>query len=517
MYNSCDKQRDSSEYFTMKYKALPRKERSNMQHQIRTRYAPSPTGYVHIGNLRTALYEYLIAKSQNGKFILRIEDTDQERLVEGAVAVIYNTLKSCGMQYDEGPDVGGPYAPYVQSERKGTYKPFAEELVEKGHAYYCFCTKERLEALRAESESNNQTFMYDRHCLHLSKEEIEEKLQKGDPYVIRQKMPREGTTTFDDVVYGSITVENNMLEDQILLKSDGLPTYNFANVIDDHLMDITHVVRGSEYLSSTPKYNLLYQAFGWEIPVYVHLPLIVKADGSKISKRKGDAGFEDLIKMGFLVDAIINYIALLGWSPENNQEIFSLTELEKAFKISHISKSPSTFDMDKLKWFNAEYIRSMSPEKFHELALPYLSESITNKDVDLTKVSKLLQARTEVLTDISSKVGFLNELADYDLNIFVHKKMKTTFENSLESLKAVLPVLEDIDTWNETTLHEKLLGLIEKLGIKNGQMFWPVRTAISGWAVTPGGANEIADMLGKAETLRRIHIGIDRLEKAVLV
>ncbi len=486
-----------------------------MQRQVRTRYAPSPTGYMHIGNLRTALYEYLIAKSQNGKFILRIEDTDQERLVEGAVDVIYNTLKLCGMQHDEGPDVGGPYAPYVQSERKNTYRPYAEELVEKGHAYYCFCTKERLDSLRAESEAKNQTFMYDRHCLHLSKAEIEERLKSGEPCVIRQKMPREGTTTFDDAVYGSITVENNMLEDQILLKSDGLPTYNFANVIDDHLMDITHVVRGSEYLSSAPKYNLLYDAFDWEIPVYVHLPLIVKPDGSKISKRKGDAGFEDLLKMGFIVEAIINYIALLGWSPDTNQEVFSLAELEKAFNISRISKSPSAFDMDKLKWFNSEYIRAMSLENFHELALPYLSQAVINKGIDLKKVSKLLQARTEILTDIPSKVGFLNELVEYDLNIYVHKKMKTTLENSLESLKASLPVLEGIATWNEESLHSQLLGLVETLGIKNGQMLWPVRTAISGWEVTPGGAIEIADLLGKDETLRRVRIGIERLEKAI--
>lgn len=486
-----------------------------MERQVRTRYAPSPTGYMHIGNLRTALYEYLIAKSQNGKFILRIEDTDQERLVEGAVDVIYKTLKLCGMQHDEGPDIGGPYAPYVQSERKDTYRPYAEELVKKGHAYYCFCSKERLDALRAEAESKNETFMYDRHCLHLSQEEIEEKLKNGEPYVIRQKMPREGTTTFEDAVYGSITVENSMLEDQILLKSDGLPTYNFANVIDDHLMNITHVVRGSEYLSSAPKYNLLYEAFGWEIPTYVHLPLIVKPDGSKISKRKGDAGFEDLVKMGFIVEAIINYIALLGWSPETNQEIFSLAELEKAFNIKRISKSPSAFDMNKLKWFNAEYIRAMSLDDFYERALPYLTESVTNKNVDLKKICKLLQARTEVLTDIPSKVGFINELVDYDLNIYVHKKMKTTLEISLESLKAAVPVLEEITTWDETTLHDTLLGLVEKMGIKNGQMLWPIRTAITGWEVTPGGAIEIADLLGKEETLRRIRIGIERLEKAV--
>lgn len=486
-----------------------------MQRQVRTRFAPSPTGYMHVGNLRTALYEYLIARSQNGKFILRIEDTDQERFVEGAVDVIYNTLRLCGMQHDEGPDVGGPHGPYVQSERKNIYKPYAEELVEKGHAYYCFCSKERLDALRAEAEAKNQTFMYDRHCLNLSRAETEEKLKSGVPYVIRQKMPREGSTTFEDAVYGSITVENNMLEDQILIKSDGLPTYNFANVIDDHLMEITHVVRGCEYLSSTPKYNLLYQSFGWEIPVYVHLPLIVKPDGSKISKRKGDATFEDLLKMGYLAEAVINFIALLGWSPDSNQEFFTLAELEKVFDVRHISKSPSSFDMDKLRWFNAQHIRALSPEKFHELALPYLEESITVKDIDLRKVSRLLQSRTEILTEIPSKVGFFNELCDYDLNIYVHKKMKTTLEISLSSLKEALPVLDAIEDWNETTIHDSLMSLIERLGIKNGQMLWPVRTAISGWEVTPGGAIEIADILGKAETIRRMKIGIERLENAL--
>lgn len=485
-----------------------------MKHQVRTRFAPSPTGYMHIGNLRTALYEYLVAKSMDGKFILRIEDTDQERLVEGSVDVIYNTLKLCGMNHDEGPDIGGPCTPYVQSERKSTYKPFAEELVEKGHAYYCFCTKARLDDLRSSCEEKNETFMYDRHCLTLSKTEIDEKLKSGVPYVIRQKMPREGITSFEDAVYGTITIENNMLEDQILLKSDGLPTYNFANVIDDHLMDITHVVRGSEYLSSTPKYNLLYNAFGWDIPVYIHLPLIIKPDGSKISKRKGDAGFEDLLKIGYLPEAIINYIALLGWSPDSNQEMFSLEELERAFDISHISKSPAAFDMDKLTWFNAQYIRAISPDKFHELALPFLAEAITNKDIDLKKISKILQARTEVLTEIPSKVGFLNELCDYDLNIYVHKKMKTTFEIALSSLKSALSVLENIE-WTEQILHDSLINLAAQLGIKNGQMLWPVRTALSGWAVTPGGAIELADILGKDESIRRIKIGIERLEEIV--
>lgn len=487
-----------------------------MAREVRTRYAPSPTGYMHIGNLRTALYEYLIARSMNGKFILRIEDTDQERLVEGAVDVIYNTLKLCGLKHDEGPDIGGPCGPYIQSQRRHIYLPYARELVEKGHAYYCFCSKERLEQLRSEAEARGETFMYDRHCLKLSKEEVEEKLAKGEPWVIRQKMPREGSTTFEDMVFGSITIENNMLEDQILIKSDGLPTYNFANVIDDHLMGITHVVRGSEYLTSTPKYNLLYDAFGWEKPVYVHLPLIVKPDGSKLSKRKGDASFEDLVEMGFLVEAIINYIALLGWSPDSNQEIFSLAELEKAFDIRRISKSPSCFDMEKLRWFNAEYIRAMPTEKFHSLALPYLEKAITNKAIDLAKVSKLLQNRVEVLTEIPSKVGFFNSLEDYDLNIYIHKKMKTTMENSLENLKAALPVLEKLEPWNEESIHGALLSLVESMGIKNGQMLWPIRTALSGWEVTPGGAIEIADILGKEETLRRIRIGIERLEKALV-
>ena len=486
-----------------------------MQNQVRTRYAPSPTGYVHIGNLRTALYEYLIARSLNGRFILRIEDTDQERYVEGAVEAIFNTLKLCGMKHDEGPDIGGAYGPYVQSERKDTYLPYAKELVEKGHAYYCFCSKERLDGLRAESDAKGQTFMYDRHCMGLPSEEVQKRLAQGIPYVIRQKMPREGSTTFDDVVYGSITVDNDILEDQILVKSDGLPTYNFANVIDDHLMAITHVIRGSEYLTSTPKYNLLYDAFGWEKPVYVHLPLIVKPDGTKISKRKGDAGFEDLIKMGFIVEAVINYIALLGWSPETNQEIFSLADLEKVFDIKRISKSPSAFDMEKLRWFNAEYVRAMPLERFHGLALPYLENAIDNKKIDILKVSKILQARTEILTDIPSKVGFLNDLVEYDLKIYEHKKMKTDLMNSLSGLKAALPVLEQLSEWNEQSIHDALTALVEKLGIKNGQMFWPIRTAVSGLEVTPGGAIEISDILGRNETLRRIGIGIDRLEKAL--
>lgn len=486
-----------------------------MASEVRTRFAPSPTGYMHIGNLRTALYEYLIAKSQDGKFILRIEDTDQERYVEGAVDVIYNTLKLTGIKHDEGPDIGGDYGPYVQSERKSMYMPYAKQLIDKGEAYYCFCTKERLSKLKEEHEAQGIAHRYDRCCLALSKEEIEKKLSDNETFVVRQKMPDTGTTTFEDAVYGSITVENNTLDDQILIKSDGLPTYNFANVVDDHLMRITHVVRGSEYLSSAPKYNLLYNAFGWEIPTYVHLPLITKPDGSKISKRAGDASFEDLLAMGYLVDAVINYVVLLGWSPGGNQEIFSMEELEKEFNIQGISKSPAAFDFNKLNWFNGEYIRKMSLDEFHEVAKPYYQGAIKDESIDLKKVSKILQARTEILTAIPEKVDFLDELPEYDEAIYVHKKMKTTLENSLESLKAALPVLEALEQWDEQSIHDSLLQLVEKLGIKNGQMLWPVRTAITGKDVTPGGAIEIADILGKEESLKRIRVGIEKLTAKV--
>ncbi len=484
-----------------------------MASPVRTRYAPSPTGYIHIGNLRSALYEYLIARVNGGKFILRIEDTDQERLVEGAVDVIYRTLKLCGMHHDEGPDIGGPFAPYVQSERKDSYRPYAEELVKKGHAYYCFCTEERLDSLRAECEAAGRTFQYDRHCLGLSPSEISARIAAGEPHVIRQKMPREGSTTFHDSVYGDITVENSDLEDQILLKSDGYPTYNFANVIDDHLMNITHVVRGSEYLSSTPKYNLLYEAFGWEIPAYVHLPLIVKPDGSKISKRKGDATFEDLLADGYLVEAILNYLALLGWSPETNQEIFSLSELEKVLSIDRISKSPSVFDMAKLRWFNAEYLRAMPLEVFHETALSWIKKGLSI-DLPTLPIARMIQPRIEVLSEIPEKLDFLNSLPDYNLEMYVHKKMKTTFENSLENLKAAVPVLEQLPDWSGESLHDALMALVTEKGIKNGQMLWPIRTAISGKEVTPGGAIEIAEIIGRKETLRRIRIGIEKLQAA---
>lgn len=480
-----------------------------MEQRVRTRYAPSPTGYMHIGNLRTALYEYLIAKKNKGDFILRIEDTDQERYVEGAVDVIYNTLKLAGLKHDEGPDIGGDYGPYVQSERKNIYLEYAKKLVEKKEAYYCFCTKERLSKLKeSQSEYGEDGFKYDRHCLNLTDEEISENLKNGVPYVIRQKMPTDGVTGFDDFVYGHIDIENKELDDQILIKSDGLPTYNFANVIDDHLMKITHIVRGNEYLTSTPKYNLLYKAFGWELPSYVHVPLILKNSGQKLSKRAGDPSFEDLIEQGYLVDAIVNYVVLLGWSPKRNEEIFSLKELEELFDISGISKSPAIFDMNKLNWFNTEYIRMMDLDKFHQLALPYYDKL---PKMDLKKVSKLIQQRVEKLTDIPSKLECFLSLPEYSNDIYIHKKMKTNEDNSLDSLKAAVDVLEKISDWNEESIHNALFSLIEKLGIKNGQMLWPVRTAITGLMASPGGAIEIADILGKDETLRRIKVGIEKL------
>lgn len=485
-----------------------------MATEIRTRYAPSPTGYMHIGNLRTALYEYLIAKKYGGKFILRIEDTDQERYVEGATEIIYNTLKMADLQHDEGPDIGGPYGPYVQSERKQIYIEWAKKLIDLGGAYYCFCSKERLANIRAEAEAAGIAFKYDRHCLSLSREEAEARIAKGEPYVIRQKMPETGTTSFDDAVYGTITVENSTLEDQVLIKSDGLPTYNFANVIDDHLMKITHVVRGNEYLSSSPKYNLLYNAYDWEIPTYVHVPLIMKNSGQKLSKRAGDPSFEDLVSMGYLVDAIINYVALLGWSPGGTQEIFSLKELEEIFEISGISKSPAIFDINKLNWMNGEYIRKLSLEEFHKLARPYYKNMPADK-FNLLKISEILQLRTEVLGTIPENIDFLLELPDYDPSMYVHKKMKTTLENSLASLKAAVPVLEELSDWNAESIRDALMVKIEEMQLKNSQMLWPIRTAVSGKRVTPGGALELAEILGKEETLRRIHVGIEKLENSI--
>ena len=480
--------------------------------EVRTRFAPSPTGYMHIGNLRTALYEYLIAKSQGGKFILRIEDTDQERQVEGAVDVIYNTMRMTGLHHDEGPDIGGEYGPYVQSERMGMYMDYAKELVEKGEAYYCFCTKERLESLKESNAEGAAFAKYDRHCLGLSKEEVQAKLDAGVPFVIRQKMPDSGTTTFSDVVYGDITVENTELDDQILMKADGFPTYNFANVVDDHLMHITHVVRGSEYLSSTPKYNLLYKAFGWEPPVYVHLPAVMRDAHHKLSKRHGDKSFEDLVREGYVVEAIVNYIALLGWSPSGTQEIFSLKELEENFDMAGLSKSPAIFDIKKLTWMNSEYLKAMDFDKYYALSEPKLKEALGDTDLDLKKIAALLQKRLETLNDIPGLVEFFKTLPEYGTELYTHKKMKTNDEIALSSLEAALPVLENLADWNTTSIHDALMALVGELGIKNGQLLWPVRTALSGEPTSPGGAMELADILGKEESLRRIRKGIELLK-----
>lgn len=478
---------------------------------VRTRYAPSPTGFMHVGNLRTALYEYLIAKSQGGSFVLRIEDTDRERLVEGAVDVIYNTLKVAGLRHDEGPDVGGDFGPYVQSERKDMYLPYAEQLVREGKAYRCFCTKERLEKLSEESVGGG----YDGHCRDLSQEEIDKLLAEGVPYVIRQKMPTTGSTTFVDAVFGEITVENSELTDQILIKSDGYPTYNFANVIDDHTMGITHVVRGCEYLSSTPKYNLLYEAFGWEIPTYVHLPLIMgkNEDGSvsKLSKRHGATGFEDLVADGYLPEAIINYIALLGWCPKSNQEIFTLEELSQNFHVDEISKSPSVFDYDKLSWLNSEYLRAMTDEEFAEVAKPYFDEAFGDADYDPMKLTAILKQRTVKLTDIPPMIDFLRELPQYDKELYINKKSKTNLENAPSILKTVYDELSALKDWNCDGIKECLISLAERLELKNGTVMWPARIAVAGKTVTPGGAVEILDILGKDESLRRIELGLEKL------
>ncbi len=481
--------------------------------KVRTRFAPSPTGYMHIGNLRTALYAFLIAKRSGGDFVLRIEDTDQERYVEGAVDLIYRTLAETGLVHDEGPDIGGPYGPYIQSERLGLYQEYAKKLVEAGGAYYCFCDKERLDALRAQQEAAKLMPKYDGHCARLSKEEIEEKLASGVPYVIRQKIPRRGNTSFYDEIYGKITVDNASLDDNILLKSDGYPTYNFANVIDDHLMHITHIIRGSEYLSSTPKYNLLYEAFGWEIPTYIHVSPVMRDAHKKLSKREGDASYEDFINKGYLKEAVLNYIALLGWSPGGEQEIFTLEEMIKAFDIKGISKSPAIFDPKKLDWLNGEYIRRLSPEAFYEKALPYIRQAVKSQQVDLAKVARLLHDRCEKLTDIPEQLDFIDALPDYEPALYCHKKMKTNEENSLTSLREILPVLEGVSDWQYDALHEALFALIERLGVKNGLILWPLRVAVSGKAFTPGGGLELAEILGKEETLARVKKGIALLEK----
>ena len=479
--------------------------------KVRTRFAPSPTGRMHVGNLRTALYAYLIAKHEDGSFMLRIEDTDQERFVEGALDIIYRTLAKTGLVHDEGPDKDGGYGPYVQSERnaQGIYLKYAKQLIEQGDAYYCFCTKERLESLKS-SVGEKEIAMYDKHCLHLSKEEIEEKLANGEPYVIRFNMPTEGTTTFQDDIYGAITVPNNELDDLILIKSDGYPTYNFANVVDDHLMGITHVVRGNEYLSSSPKYNRIYEAFGWEIPTYVHCPLITNEEHKKLSKRSGHSSYEDLVEQGFLTEAIVNYVALLGWCPEDNREIFSLEELVKVFDYHHMSKSPAVFDIQKLRWMNGEYMKAMDDDKFYEMALPYLKQVIT-KDLDLRKIAGMVKTRIEVLPDIADLIDFFEAVPEYDIAMYTHKKMKTNPEISLEVLEKILPVLEGTEDYSNDAMYELLCGFAKENGYKNGQILWPVRTALSGKQMTPAGATEILEILGKEESIRRIKAAIEKL------
>ena len=481
--------------------------------KVRTRFAPSPTGRMHVGNLRTALYAYLIAKHEGGDFILRIEDTDQERYVEGALDIIYHTLKETGLVHDEGPDLDGGVGPYVQSERQaqGIYLKYAKELVEKGEAYYCFCGKERLESLKQEV-AGKEIIVYDKHCLHLSKEEVEAKLAAGVPYVIRQNIPNEGTTSFEDEIYGKIEVPNSELDDMILIKSDGYPTYNFANVVDDHLMGITHVVRGNEYLSSSPKYNRLYAAFGWDVPVYVHCPLITNEEHKKLSKRCGHSSYEDLIEQGFVTEAVVNYVALLGWCPSDNREIFSLEELVEAFDYHHMNKSPAVFDMGKLRWMNGEYIKAMDFDKFYERALPYLKEAI-HKDLDLKKIASQVKTRIEVFPEIKELIDFYEEVPEYDTQMYCHKKMKTTEETSLNLLKEVLPLLEAQDDYSNDALFEALVAFGKEHGYKTGYIMWQIRTALSGKQTTPAGATEILEILGKEESIKRIHAAIEKLEK----
>ena len=482
--------------------------------KVRTRFAPSPTGRMHVGNLRTALYAYLVAKHEGGDFILRIEDTDQERYVESAVDIIYRTLQKTGLIHDEGPDKDGGCGPYVQSERQaqGIYLKYAKELIDKGEAYYCFCDKERLEGLK-KVVAGKEIHVYDKHCLHLSKEEVEEKLAAGVPYVIRQNNPTEGTTTFEDEIYGDITVDNAELDDMILIKSDGYPTYNFANVVDDHLMGITHVVRGNEYLSSSPKYNRLYEAFGWEVPVYIHCPLITDENHQKLSKRCGHSSFEDLVEQGFLTEAIVNFVALLGWSPADNQEIMTLEELVEKFDYHHMNISPAVFDYTKLKWMNGEYIKKMDFDKFYEMALPYIKEVIT-KDYDLKKIAHMVQTRIEIFPDIRDHIDFFEELPEYDVAMYTHKKMKTNAQTSLEVLQEILPVLEAQEDYSNDALYQTLLKYVEQKGCKNGYVMWPIRTAVSGKQMTPGGATELMEVLGKEESLARIRKGIELLSQA---
>ena len=483
-----------------------------MSKKVRTRFAPSPTGRMHVGNLRTALYAYLIAKHEGGDFLLRIEDTDQERYVEGAVDIIYRTLEKTGLIHDEGPDKDGGVGPYVQSERQeaGIYLKYAKELVEKGEAYYCFCDKERLDGLKSQVAGKEIT-TYDKHCLSLTKEEVEEKLKQGVPYVIRQNNPTEGTTTFHDEIYGDITVDNAELDDMVLIKSDGYPTYNFANVVDDHLMGITHVVRGNEYLSSSPKYNRLYEAFGWEVPVYVHCPLITNEEHKKLSKRSGHSSYEDLIEQGFLTEAVVNFVALLGWCPQDNREVFSLEELVKAFDYRHMSKSPAVFDMVKLKWLNGEYMKAMDFDKFYEMALPYMKE-VVSKDLDFKKIAAMVKTRIEVFPDIKDHIDFFEKVPEYDVSMYCHKKMKTNEESSLNVLREILPVLEKQEDYSNDALYQMLVDFATEHEYKNGYVMWPVRTAVSGKQMTPGGATELMEILGKQESIARIQAAIAKLE-----
>ena len=485
-----------------------------MSKKVRTRFAPSPTGRMHVGNLRTALYAYLIAKHEGGDFILRVEDTDQERFVEGALDIIYRTMEKTGLVHDEGPDKDGGFGPYVQSERNaaGLYLKYAKQLVEQGDAYYCFCDKERLESLKTQvSENGTEISVYDKHCLSLSKEEVEANLAAGKPWVIRLNVPNEGETTFHDEIYGDITVPNAELDDMILIKSDGFPTYNFANVIDDHLMEITHVVRGNEYLSSAPKYNRLYEAFGWDVPVYVHCPLITDENHKKLSKRCGHSSYEDLIDQGYVSEAVVNYVALLGWCPTDNREIFSLEELVKAFDYHHMSKSPAVFDTVKLSWMNGEYLKAMDFDKFYALAEPYLKETVT-KDYDLKKIAALVKTRIEILPDIKDQIDFFEELPEYDIALYTHKKMKTDPEKSLALLNEVLPVLEAQEDFSNDALFETLKAFATEKGYKVGYVMWPLRTAVSGKQSTPGGATELMEVFGKEESLRRIRLGIEKLQ-----
>ncbi len=483
-----------------------------MESKVRTRFAPSPTGYMHVGNLRTALYAYLKAKSCGGTFVLRIEDTDQERYVEGAVDIIYNTLRETGLIWDEGPDKDGGYGPYIQSERMGLYMEYAKKLVESGHAYYCFCDKQRLDEMRTIQKASGQAPHYDGHCRNLSPEEVQKNLAEGKPFVIRQKMPREGKTSFEDVVYGHIEVDNSELDDQILIKTDGMPTYNFANVIDDHLMAISHVIRGSEYLSSTPKYNLLYDAFGWEKPIYIHCPPVMKDAQNKLSKRNGDASYQDLVAKGYLTEAILNYIALCGWSPKGEQEIFSLEEMVKVFHEEGISKSPAIFDPEKLRYMNAEYIRRLSPEAFYEKALPWIDQAV-HVDCDKKLLAHVLQQRCEVLGEIPAQLPFIDAVQPHTLDLYTSKKMKTNPETSKEALTALIPVLEALSDsdWTVEKIHDACFDLIARMQVKNGWILWPMRIALSGMQFTPGGGIEIAAILGKEETLARLKAGLAEL------